>query len=279
MPTYTVHAINIGSFLLGESDKVLTLFSMERGIIRAVAKGARKPGTKMSGRCDTLCVNKLFLSSGKTFEIITQAESIEAFPELRTDLERMSYGLYYAELTAHFGQGLSEESETYFELLVNSLQLQARTDHDPTWLCLEFEMGLLHMLGYKPELTYCVGCRDVLGDYNLGTFNRELGGVLCQSCSMQERQLVARESPQSSQQERDSGWRSGTHITPLVWKNLVLSADRRVSLEGVEQPGVVKQPAMQQSVEAARRLVQGYIEHRTGKRLKSLEVLEQLKVR
>jgi DNA repair protein RecO (recombination protein O) len=278
MPTYTVHAINIGSFLLGESDKVLTLFSSERGIIRAVAKGARKPSTKMSGRHDVLCVNKLLLSTGKTFEIITQAESIEGFPELRTSLERMSYGLYYAELTQYFGQGLSEESAMFFEYLLNSLQLQARTEHDPSWLCLEFEMGLLGILGYRPELTFCVICRDVLGDYNLGTFNRELGGVVCQPCSLQERQAQVQEAPYPKQ-ERDSSWRSGAFITPLVWKNLVLAADRRVSEEGAEQPGVVNQQAMQQSVEAARRLIQGYIEYRTGKRMKSLEVLEQLKVR
>lgn len=279
MPTYTVHAINIGSFLLGESDKVLTLFSSEKGIIRAVAKGARKPGTKMSGRSDVLCVNKLLLSTGKTFEIISQAESIEGFPELRTDLQRMSYGLYYAELTNHFGQGVSEESQVYFEFLLNSLQLQARTAHDPTWLCLEFEMGFLDMLGYRPELTYCVVCRSVLGDYNLGSFNRELGGVVCQSCSLRERSLVARESGSGGSSERDGGWKTGSYITPLVWKNLVLSADRRVSEYGSEQTGVVKPAALQQSVEAARRLIQGYIEHRAGKRLKSLEVLEQLKVR
>jgi DNA repair protein RecO (recombination protein O) len=275
MPTYTVHAINIGGFLLGESDKVLIIFSSERGIIRAVAKGARKPNTKMSGRSDALCINKLFLSTGKSFEIITQAESIEGFPEFRQDLERMSYGLYYAELTNHFGQGLSEESEMYFQFLVKGLELQARSKHDPSWLCLEFEMGMLDILGYRPELTYCVVCRDVLGDYNLGTFNRELGGVVCQKCSFQERQMAVAEGVRS----RDSEWRTGAYITPLVWKNLVLSADRRVSEHGADQPGVVKQAAMQQSVDAARRLTQGYIEHRAGKRMKSLEVLEQLNVR
>lgn len=275
MPSYMVHAINVGGFLLGEADKVLILFSSERGIIRAVAKSARKPGTKMSGRSDTLCVNKLFLSSGKTFEIISQAESIEGFPEFRADLERMSYGLYYAELTNHFGQDLSQDSEMYFQFLVKSLELQARSGHDPGWLCLEFEMGLLDILGYRPELTYCVVCREVLGDYNLGTFNRELGGVVCQHCSLQERQMAVSEGVGNS----DSNYRTGAYITPLVWKNLVLSADRRVSEEENGQPRVVKQAAMQQSVDAARRLVQGYIEHRAGKRMKSLEVLEQLNVR
>jgi DNA repair protein RecO (recombination protein O) len=275
MPTYTVNAINVGSFLLGEADKVLTLFSAERGIIRAVAKGARKPGTKMSGRSDVLCANKLFLSSGRTFEIITQAECLDTFPEFRQDLQRMSYALYYAELTQHFGLGLSEDCQWYFNYLLNGLQLQARAPHAPAWLCLEFEMGLLDALGYKPELTYCVSCREVLGDYNLGTFNREHGGIHCRDCSLQERRLTTRESASDKDFVRETSWREGLHITPLVWKNLVLAADRRASEAPEETLAVVKLP-LQQSIHAARRLIQGYIEHRTGRHLKALDLLEQL---
>jgi DNA repair protein RecO (recombination protein O) len=277
MPTYTVNAINVGSFLLGEADKVLTIFSAERGMIRAVAKGARKPGTKMSGRSDVLCANKLFLSSGKTFEIITQAECIDTFPEFRSDLQRMSYALYYAELTQHFGQGLSEDCGLYFDYLLQGLKLQARAPFDPAWLCLEFEMGLLEMLGYRPELTYCVACREVLGDYNLGNFNREHGGIVCKGCSLQERQLALRERAGDTEIVRETSWRQGSHITPLVWKNLVLAADRRVSEDPEAVRAVVKLP-LQQSVHAARRLIQGYIEHRTGRRLRALDLLEQLNV-
>jgi DNA repair protein RecO (recombination protein O) len=278
MPTYTVNAINVGSFLLGESDKVITVFTAERGIIRAVAKGARKPGTKMSGRSDVLCANKLFLSSGKTFEIITQAECIDTFPEFRSDLTRMSYALYYAELTQQLGQGLSEESQWYFDYLLRGLQLQARCRFDPAWLCLEFEMGLLEMLGYRPELTYCVTCRQVLGDYNLGSFNPEQGGVVCQSCSLSHRRSEVAEGAHHQPMVRETSWRQGSHITPLVWKNLVLAADRRVSEESdLERASLVKAP-LPQSIQAARRLIQGYIEHRIGRRLKALDLLDQLNV-
>jgi len=279
MPTYSVNAINVGSFLLGESDKVITVFTAERGIIRAVAKGARKPGTKMSGRSDVLCANKLFLSSGKTFEIITQAECIDTFPEFRKDLVRMSYALYYAELTQQLGHGLSDESQWYFDYLLRGLQLQARCRFDPAWLCLEHEIGLLDMLGYRPELTYCVTCRQVLGDYNLGSFNSEQGGILCQSCGLAQRWSVTRESAGGTAHQsmvRETSWREGSHITPLVWKNLVLAADRRVS----EDPdcGSLVKSALPQSIHAARRLIQGYIEHRIGRRLKALDLLDQLNV-
>lgn len=273
MPTYTVNAINIGSFALGESDKVITMFSAERGLLRAVAKGARKPGTKIGARADVLAANKLFLSTGRTFEIIAQAECIDLFPEFRSDLTRMSYALYYAELTQHFGQGLSEESGFYFDYLLNALKLQARSRKEPAWLCLEFEMGLLEALGYQPELTYCVACRAVLGDYNLGKFAAEHGGICCQSCLLAQRDLTRVHEGQATRSHSSSV--KAAHVTPLVWKNLVLAAQRRVSTQDSEDTAVVKLP-LEQSIYAARRLVKGYLEHLSGKAFKALDLLSQL---
>src|SRR5271170_1243118 len=140
MPTYTLHAINIGSFPLGETDKVLTMFSAERGIVRAVAKGARKPGSKIGGRADVLNLNRLLMATGKSFEIISQAESIDTFPKLRTDLTRLSFALYYAELISHFGQGLSLESASYLDFLCQALHEQAAGSHDAAVLSLQFEL-------------------------------------------------------------------------------------------------------------------------------------------
>ena len=121
MTTYSVSGINIGSFNLGEADKVLTIFTAERGLVKAVAKGARKPGAKITGKAEVLNVNKLLIAKGKTLDIITQAESIETFTRLRADLTCLTYGLYYAELTQAFGQGVGEESLQYFDLLVTSI--------------------------------------------------------------------------------------------------------------------------------------------------------------
>ena len=140
MPTYSVNAINVGSFNLGESDKIITLFSAERGLIRAVAKGVRKPGSKIAGRADLLAVNRLLLANGRSLDIITQAEGVESFKSLRNDLIRLSYGLYYAELTAHLGQGLNQESEAHFELLVNSLRELSDLKKDPIYLLFEFSI-------------------------------------------------------------------------------------------------------------------------------------------
>jgi DNA repair protein RecO (recombination protein O) len=268
MPTYTIHAATIGSFPLGEADKVLTLFSSERGIVRAVAKGARKPGTKISGRSDVLNVNKLLLAKGRSLDIITQAQGIETFPQLRKDLVRLSYSLYYAELTAHFGQGLEGESDLYYEFLLTSLRQQSQQTGEAGLLCLEFEMQLLEILGYKPELDYCVACREPLTDYSLAAFHYDLGGIVCDKC-FKKRGSRVREGAMPDAMDVMSG--SGvTQITPLVWKRLVLASHSGGSREAEPSQSVIR------ANQAARRIVQGYIEYRAGRRMKSLDLIAQM---
>jgi len=263
-----VHAAIIGSFPLGEADKVLTLFSSEHGIVRAVAKGARKPGAKIAGRSDVLNVNKLLLAKGRSLDIITQAEGIEAFPALRKDLVRLSYGFYYAELTQHFGQGLSEESDLFYEFLVSSLRLQAEQAGEASLLCLEFEMQLLEILGYKPELDYCVVCRNPLTDYSVAAFHYDLGGIVCDRC-FNKKVSTVREGSTNEGAEIMRGSAS-IHITPLVWKRLVLASQS----SGLQQPEPPQ--SLVRANQAARRIVQGYIEHRAGRRMKSLDLIAQM---
>ncbi len=271
MPTYSVKAINVGSFDLGEADRVLTIFSAEKGPLKAIAKGARKPGAKMSGRTDVLCVNELYLSSGRSFETITQAQSIQNFASLRSNLASLSYGLYYAELTACFGLGLEEESERYFDFLLQSLARLGDTKVDPLSLCMEFEVELLDYLGYRPELTFCIACRSVLTEYKLSRFNVELGGIVCTICFTNSRRLKVRESTEYDHDYAEIA--RGIHITPLVWKTLVLCANSQLSQPSRNSSSSI---AAQQARHAGQRILQTYIELRAGKRFKSLDLLKQM---
>lgn len=277
MPTYKVTGINVFSFPLGEADKILTIFTAEKGLIRAVAKGSRKPGSKMTGRADVLNVNNLLVATGKSLDIITQAETIESFRSLRCDLYRLSYCLYYAELTALFGQGLSEESASYFEFLLNAVRRQAEARLDACHLSLETEMALTDLLGYKPELAVCVLCRTHLTEKNLAGFHNEFGGVVCEKCHDETKRGYSSRAhsghfPESVLEpvSEYAHVKLDRHITPLVWKVLVLAAAGRLA------GGEAGQPAMRNASAAAARLVRAYIEHKAGKRLRSLDLIESL---
>jgi DNA repair protein RecO (recombination protein O) len=257
MPQYKLTAINIGSFNLGEADRILTLFSAEKGIVRAVAKGARKPGKTMTGRSELLNINQLLLSTGRSLDIISQAKSIESFSGLRQDLSRLAYALYYAELTRNFGTGLEDESASYFDFLRESLLKQSAHQASPELLCLRFELGLLNMLGYLPELTLCVICRNAVDDYTVAGFDHELGGVLCSTCK-QTTPMVA-----------EQGFRSSSELTPLVWKQLVLASSATTVSS--------KTNGAEPSLLAAHRLMQNYLEYRSGRPMRSLDLLKSLR--
>ena len=279
MATYTLTAITIGSFALGESDKILTLFSSERGIVRAVAKGARKPGTKSSGRSDVLGVNKLLLAKGKSLDIITQSEGMESLRPLRNDLQRLTYSLYYAELAQHFGTGLEQESDKFFEFLLCSLRAQSDGVAEAGILCLEFELRLLQLLGYQPEIDACVICRDPLTEYLLATFNFDLGGIVCERCISNQRRLVREGSEEADLSAADLNSSVSPHITPMVWKRLVLASQSDTDVTQTKLDGIPKasaSPALIKANQAARRIIQAYIEHRAGRRMKSLDLIAEL---
>ena len=286
MPTYLVKAINIGSFNLGESDKIITLFSAERGLIRAVAKGARKPGSKIAGRAELLAVNRLLLANGRSLDIITQAESIETFKGLRNDLTRLSYALYYAELSCHLGQGVNEESELYFETLINALRQLSDPLSNPTYLCLIFQLSFLHLLGLKPELDSCVLCQRRLLEYDLSVFDHDLGGTICDHCfskSAPNRQtrrhnlrLAESSAVSTTQIDKTSNEQVSsyfTHLTPLVWKKLILASNASAQAQIPISTEIGQSETIEKTIIAARHLLETYIEHRAGRKMNSLALI------
>lgn len=280
MATYSLTAINIGGFQIGESDKVVSMFSSERGLVRAVAKGAKKPGTKMAGKSEALCVNNLLIAKGRSLDIITQAESIDTFRKLRNDLTRLSFGLYYAELTQVFGEGLEEDSALYYRVLFNALQMQEYAVADARLLSLEFGMFLLGQLGVSPELQCCIKCRHPLTDYNIAAFYSSLGGIGCNRCGRTTHNRMMVSEP-SNDESFDTDFERGSFVTPLVWKMLVRAESNQQEL--LDPEATTKTRAMPQNadsqapaLDAAHRLIQRYLEDRAGKRLRTLDLLKQI---
>lgn len=291
MATFSLTAINVGTFNLGEADKIITLFTREKGMHRAVAKGARKPGAKIAGKAELLNVNKLLLAKGKNLDIITQSESIETYPNLRHDLKRLTYALYYAELTQVFGQELTEECSRYFDRLTLSIGLMAASGRDPALLCLEFEFALLEMLGIRPELNNCVSCRDSLNERNISAFNHELGGLVCQKCFYKIRAMASQSGPVAAEVHEEpslamnqraeaiENQRSNIYVTPLVWKRMVLAriASTSINIEDNEPDYELRaNDSIKMATSAARRVLQSYIEYKSGRRMRALDLLADL---
>jgi len=192
MPTprnYQAEAIVLKYREFGEADKVLTLYTMEYGKVRAVAKGIRRPGSKNSGHVDLLTHSQLMLAHGRNLDIVTQAQTIDAFLELKGDLDRLSCGLYVAELVDCFTEERME-GRVVFDLTLNTLH-RLNEDLSPETVLRYFELHLVHHLGYRPQLHNCASCNIPLKPVT-NFFHPVSGGVLCPDCAMgisQVRQL------------------------------------------------------------------------------------------
>ena len=163
----------------GEADRLLVLFSREAGKLRAVAKGVRKLHSRKAGHLEPFTHVKLLMAAGRDFWIVTQAETIDAYLPVREDLVRTAYAAYIIELIDRFTYE-EGENRPLFQLLVDSLQRISMLP-DPFPAVRYYEIRLLDLLGFRPELINCARCGTQIKAEDQ-FFDSELGGVLCPRC-------------------------------------------------------------------------------------------------
>ncbi len=167
----------------GEADCIITVYTPDLGKIRAVAKGARKPKSKLGGHLDLLTQSSLLLAQGQSLDIITQSQTIESFLPLKRDLKAVSCALYLAELVEQFTAEQAENYPVYSLLQANLLHLCEAGNRDV--LLRQFELQFLRHLGYQPELHRCLGCNSPIAP-RTNFFSCGSGGVTCPDCAVND---------------------------------------------------------------------------------------------
>lgn len=164
---------------LGEADRLLTLLTPKYGKVRAIAKGVRRPQSRKAGHLEPFTRSSLLLARGRELDIITQAEALEHYSQLKADLLTLSQAAYVVELLDRFAVEATE-GENLYQLLLNTLE---RLDGGgkPEAVIRYFEIRLLDLVGFRPELFQCVSCgREIQAEDQY--FSLSLGGVLCPAC-------------------------------------------------------------------------------------------------
>lgn len=178
MALYTVEAVVIRSRNLGEADKIATLYSRERGKVRAVARGARRPRNRLRAGAEIFTHGQYLLFDNKGLDSMSQCDITTSHRQLREDLVRSASAVYVLELI----DSLTEEGEpggNLFSFLLAVLQALITSD-DIELTIRAAEVGLLARLGYLPELRSCVNCGQIIGESAI--FSIAQGGVLCRDC-------------------------------------------------------------------------------------------------
>jgi len=180
--TYQTEAIIIKKTKLGEADRILTLYTPHLGKIQGVAKGVRRPRSKLAGHLELLTHSQVSLARGRNLDTIIGSQTINSFLPLKSDLWLTSCALYVTELVDQF---TADHVEDYplFQLLLETMHRLSRAD-DNELVLRYFELHLLNEVGYRPQLERCVSCRSPLKVVT-NTFSPADGGMLCPRCSQQ----------------------------------------------------------------------------------------------
>lgn len=185
MARFQTEGIVLKHFDLGEADKIITFYTTDRGKIRAVARGARKAKNKISGLVLPFSYNKITIYRGRSIDRINHIENKYSFSELREDLTKMAYASYMAEVVEKVGKE-DNPNETLFSLLLTAYHQMMKLDGEETdkldLINLKFKTRLLSILGFEPELTYCIECENKIKLKNKNHFSISYGGMVCPDC-------------------------------------------------------------------------------------------------
>jgi DNA repair protein RecO (recombination protein O) len=176
--TITTDAIVLSRFDLGEADRVLTLITPHDGKLKAIAKGVRRPTSRLGGSVEPFAELRLVLAHGRTFDVVTSVSVSHPWLRLRDSLESAATAWYLAELA---DRSLEERhpAEPLYLLLRRAYELLdagMAAGRVARW----YEMHLVDELGQRPEVDRCVECDRMLEATDTFRWVPPLGGVLCQ---------------------------------------------------------------------------------------------------
>lgn len=178
VPLYREEGVVLRTHKLGEADRIVTLLTPGRGLLRAVAKGVRRTSSKFGARLEPFMVADLQCYEGRTLDTITQAVSLASFgASITADYDRYRAASVMAEAAERLSEGV--QTPTQYHLLVGALRTVAGGLVDPQLARDGYLLRALGIAGWSPGLDECVRCGAV-GPHT--HFAMQLGGMVCTNC-------------------------------------------------------------------------------------------------
>ncbi|MEM6433742.1 MAG: DNA repair protein RecO [Cyanobacteria bacterium P01_D01_bin.115] len=285
--SYKATGINLKGMPMGETDRLVTILTVEQGLVRVIVPGARKHKSRLGGRSSQFVVNELFIVQGKNLDKLVQAETIRSFPSLSADLARLTASQYLAELV--LCQALSEQpQEELFGLLVAQLQqLEQAQGNDILAALTQGIVQLLIAAGVAPDLDRCsVSQIDIAPDptqpdWQVG-FSAVSGGLV----SLEQMAQLPRASPRARMpvgRYARSNWRVGQGRSPRHAPPTLITAQELSLLQQLSYSTVEAQMPLLPAVEgvAARvtwlkleRLLRQYAEYHFDRPIRSASLID-----
>ncbi len=200
MDEQKIKGIVISSKDYKDNDKILTIFSLEKGIIYAKIVGVKKPNAKLKAVKEIFCFADFELVSRGDFSTVTSASIIETFYNITTDIDKFYSGCTVLEILKTIGRE-NQPNQILFVETLKILQMLAYEDVNPKLLEMRFLIDIFKAMGYQLSLNYCSSCGEEFRQKRF--FEPNEGEIVCNYCKSA----------------------SAIEISPLVHNALRLTAD------------------------------------------------------
>lgn len=177
--TYRAEAIVLKTLDLGEADRILTLLTRHFGKVKVVAKGIRRPTSRLAGYAEPLSHATFQLARGRELDVLTGAESRSMYRALREDLDLIAAAWYIAEV-ADRSTAEHAPAAPVFDLVETALR-HLEAGHAPSLVCRWWDLHLLDRTGFRPELGACSRCGSALRE-TINGWSPLDGGAVCGTC-------------------------------------------------------------------------------------------------
>ena len=250
MPLYVTEAVVLNSMDFGESDKIVTFYTISFGKLKGIAKGAKRSKKRFGINLEPFSLVRLHFFEKKEDSLVrvSACDLINAYQGIREDLFKIAYGSYMIEVV----EKLAPERERHpelFTLLTDFLGiLEARGVTED--LLRVFEVRLLDDLGLRPHVSDCVICHIPLISGTRVRFSSEKGGAICNRCV------------------------KGVPITNPVSIGTLKTLEMAIKIDPLKIPRLVFSREVR---DESREILRGFIRFHTGRELKSLEFIEKIK--
>ena len=186
MGLYKIEGIVLRRRNLGEADRLVTVLTRDRGRMTAVARGARRPRSRLGGRLEPATRFRALVAEGRSLDVISQVDVLDARAGLRRNLDRMGVVSVLLEF-ADRSQADRQPAPEVFRLLEAALDLVEHGVTDLAWLW--FAARLLVLTGHRPEVARCVVCGGRLRDALVWSVT--LGGCAHAACGARDPRAAA----------------------------------------------------------------------------------------
>lgn len=178
MNLYKVQGLVVKQYNVREADKIIVAITKEKGRIRFIARGIKKPLSRLSAGTQLFVCSDFLIIKGKNLDILRQTQPIFTYKGIKEDLNKMAWVSYLLEIAMEFFQD-GQPNEELWDLTMNSLdEINIKSHYEA--ISLSYLVKLLMIEGIYPNFE---GCNQCLGEVKgKAFFDYGLGGIICSKC-------------------------------------------------------------------------------------------------